>query len=54
MPYAKAIVAFITPILLAPLVVLGIEPETTVESAVSILLMAVFSALSVYFTPNKQ
>lgn len=53
MPAAKALITFIMPIILSPLVIFGIQPDTTVEAALSILLGALISAATVYFVPNK-
>lgn len=53
MPYAKAIVAFIVPLLVAPLAFLGIDAETTVGTALEIILVAAITAMTVYLVPNK-
>lgn len=54
MPYAKAIAALVVPIIVAPLAFLGISAETTVGTALEILIVALATAASVYWVPNKQ
>ena len=53
MPYAKAFVAFLVPIVLMPLSYFGIRPDSTVEEALTVLLTAIVSAVVVYAVPNK-
>ena len=51
--YAKAIAAFIVPLLVAPLAVIGITPDTPIEVALVIIIVALIDAVAVYFIPNK-
>ena len=53
MPYAKAIAAFVAPLIIGVLAPLGITGDTTVLQVVEIVLMAVFTAAAVYLTPNR-
>lgn len=50
---AKAIVALIVPILSSVLLPLGITETTTFSGGLEILLTALFTALAVYFVPNR-
>lgn len=54
MSYAKAIAALVTPLIIAPLAFLGIGAETTVGTAIEVLIVALATAVSVYWVPNKQ
>ena len=55
---AKAIAGLITPLVMIPLLYIGITPDTVVSDAVDIAVMAIvtglFSFTTVYFTPNKK
>lgn len=51
--YAKAIAAFITPLILTLLVPFGIGADTSVSDAIYLLVAALSTALAVYFVPNK-
>lgn len=51
--YSKAIAALITPLLLAVLLPIGITADTTVENAISAIIMALGTASAVYFVRNK-
>ena len=51
--FDKAIVAVIVPMLLAGLAHFGISAETSVGTAVGLLVNAALIGLSVYFMPNK-
>lgn len=50
--YNKAIIATITPIILSFLP-FGITGDTTIASALDILLTAIMSGVLVYLVPNK-
>jgi hypothetical protein len=52
--YAKAIAAFITSGLMAILIPLGINGDTTLGNAIEILVLAALTAASVYFVPNQK
>lgn len=54
MVYAKAIAAFIVPMIMTPLVSFGITADTTLASALEMLIVALITAASVYVLPNKQ
>ena len=51
--YAKAIAALITPLVLSLLLPLGITGDTTVENAITMMLVALGTSVAVYFTRNK-
>jgi fumarate reductase subunit D len=51
--YAKAIAAFITPLIVTLLMPLGIDETSTVTQLVEAVIMAVSTALMVFFVPNK-
>lgn len=50
----KAIVAFIVPLILAPLALVGISGEMTVSEALGLLCTFILSGVSVWFTKNKK
>lgn len=52
--YAKAIAAFVTPAIVSLLIPFGLDGNTTLESAINVLVLAGLTALSVYFIPNKK
>jgi len=52
--YAKAIAAFITPLVVSLLLPLGIDETSTVSQLIEALIMAVSTGLAVYFIPNKN
>lgn len=52
--YNKAIVAFITPMIVTLLIPFGITGDTTISSAVNIILTAILTGVSVYLIPNKS
>jgi hypothetical protein len=54
MLYAKAITAFVTPIILSILVPFGINGETPVMEAIDILVVTLITTLAVYFVPNRK
>jgi hypothetical protein len=54
MPYAKAIAALVVPVIMYPLTLIGIRPDSTVEEAITIGVTALFTAIAVYFVPNKR
>jgi len=51
--YNKAIVAFITPLIMGILLPLGITGDTTVMTAVEIIITALTTAAMVFMTRNK-
>lgn len=51
--YAKAIAAFVTPLVLTLLVPLGIGADTTVGDAIYILIASGVTAFAVWAVPNK-
>lgn len=51
--FDKAIVAFITPVVLGWLAPFGITGETTVAQAISMLVLGATTAVAVYLTKNK-
>jgi hypothetical protein len=51
--YAKALVAFITPLIMSLLLPLGISPETPVIQAVEVILLAIITAVAVFVIPNR-
>ena len=51
--YNKAIVAFITPLILTLLIPLGVTGESTVTEVISILVLSLSTAVTVYFVRNK-
>lgn len=51
--YDKAIVAFITPLIMSLLIPLGITGDTTVSSALNLLVTAAVTMLTVFLTKNK-
>jgi len=53
MPYAKAIAAFVVPLILTLLTPFGIGADTSVSDALYLLLTAAITGLSVYIIPNK-
>jgi len=54
MSYAKAIAAFIVPLVVSMLVPFGITADTTVAEVVNLLVLAVVTAVSVYMVPNSK
>lgn len=52
--YAKAIAALVTPLVVSLLMPLGIDADTTVAQAIEAVIIAVTTALAVYFIPNKS
>lgn len=50
---AKAITAFITPLIVGLLLPLGITGDTSLSTAIEIILMALLTALAVYAVPNQ-
>jgi len=53
MPYAKTIAAFITPLIVGLFAPIGITGETSLANALELILVAIFTAVMVYFVPNK-
>ena len=51
--YNKAIVAFITPLILTLLIPLGLTGDSTVTQFISAVVFAISTAISVYLVPNK-
>lgn len=54
MPYAKAIAAFITPMIVALLMPLGIDGTSTVAQLIEALIIAVTTAVTVWYVPNRE
>ena len=54
MPYAKAIAAFIVPLVVSMLVPFGITADSTVVEVVNLLVLAIVTAVSVYMVPNVK
>lgn len=54
MPYAKAIAALITPLVITLLMPLGIDETSTISQVIEALIIAVSTAVMVYVIPNKQ
>jgi hypothetical protein len=52
--YAKAIAAFITPLVVTLLMPLGIDETSTVAQFIEALILAVSTAAAVYFVKNKE
>lgn len=52
--YAKAIAAFVTPLVLTLLAPLGLGATTTLEDAIYLLITAIVTGLTVYFVPNRK
>jgi hypothetical protein len=53
MPYAKSIAAFIAPLVIGLFAPLGITGDTSLASALELVLVALFTAATVYFVPNR-
>ena len=53
MYYAKAIAAFITPLLVAPLAYIGVTPDMPFATALEIIIVAVITGFMVYIVPNR-
>jgi hypothetical protein len=51
--YAKAIAAFVTPLIVTLLIPLGIDGDSTVTQFIEAIIMAVSTAAMVYWVPNK-
>lgn len=54
MLYAKAIAAFITPMIVTLLMPLGIDETSTVAQLIEGIIIAISTALAVFFVPNKE
>lgn len=54
MPYAKAIAALVTPLIITLLMPLGINETSTVAQFIEAIIVAVSTALMVYVVPNKE
>lgn len=54
MSYAKAIAAFITPMIVTLLMPLGVDGDTSLTQFIEVLIMGVTTAVMVYFVPNKE
>lgn len=54
MAYAKAITAFIVPLVLSMLVPFGVTADTTVSEVLNLLVLAVVTGVSVYMVPNSK
>lgn len=54
MPYAKAVAALVTPLVITLLMPLGIDETSTVAQLVEALIIAVSTALMVFVVPNKS
>lgn len=53
MPFAKAIVAFVTPLILTLVAPLGIGAETSFGDALYLLMSAALTGIAVYTIPNR-
>jgi fumarate reductase subunit D len=51
--YAKAIAALITPLIVTLLMPLGLNETSTVAQVVEAIVVAVSTAVAVYFIPNQ-
>lgn len=51
--YAKAITALVTPLILTLLMPLGINETSTLAQIIEAIIVAVSTAILVYFVPNK-
>jgi len=51
--YNKAIIAFITPMIITFLIPLGINGDSTITELVSAIIFSLSTALTVYLVPNK-
>jgi hypothetical protein len=51
--YNKAIAAVITPLIVGLLAPLGISAETTVATAIELIVIAIATGVTVYLIPNK-
>jgi len=51
--YNKAIVAFITPLILTLLIPLGVTGESTVTEVIASIVLSLSTAITVYFAKNK-
>ena len=51
--YAKAIAAFITPLIVTLLMPLGVDADTTIAQFIEALIMAVSTAVMVFMVPNR-
>jgi len=54
MPYAKAIAAFIVPLVVSMLVPFGITADTTVVEVLNLLVLSAVSFIAVYMVPNSK
>ena len=51
--YAKAIAALVTPVIVSLLMPLGISAETPIAQVIELLILALTTAVTVYFVPNQ-
>jgi len=51
--YNKAIIAFITPMIITYVIPLGITGDTTVTELISSLVFSLSTSFTVWLTPNK-
>jgi fumarate reductase subunit D len=52
--YAKALAAFLTPLVITLLMPLGINETSTIAQVIEALIVAISTAVMVYVVPNKQ
>lgn len=53
-PHTKAIAAFLAAAIISPLAYFNITPDTTLESAVTIILVALINAAIVWASPKNS
>lgn len=53
-PHIKAIAAFLAGLIVTPLAYFNITPDTPIETAITILIVAGLNALVVWFSPKNK
>lgn len=53
-PHTKAIASFLAGVIVTPLAYFNINPDTPIETAITILLVALLNALAVWFSPKNK